>query len=377
MPPSSGQQQQSGDNSLAPLWIIVGLFILGWLLWAFFHTQIVEFALTIKAWEAQLIAFIIPSVAKLSAEIKHLPPDQVEFSQLLDISREVGVYLRYPVLFILIILATVIYFSHINLQFKKTYSMKSLVEAEKKNWPQISPVINLNLVKENIDKGPWAMALSPMQFAKKHQLLQEEKTISTSMTMASRIGPQVTVQIRREAAYHIFALQLGEYWQGVEHLSPSTKALFAIFAARANRDRGAALKLLLQIAESATAGRLDFSGADALWEKHKNNKAVNRIIHSHAYVLTVMASMLALARKDGVLASADFLWLKPTDRLLWFMLNSVGRQTVFSEVAGPFAHWNVECAMGRRLLVPMVEEAVNGLDAAIKEILYIPDSEEE
>jgi len=86
--------------------------------------------------------------------------------------------------------------------------------------------------------------------------------------------------------------------------------------------------------------------------------------------------MLVLARKEGVLATADFLWLKPTDRLLWFMLNSVGRQTAFAEVSGPFAHWNVEQAMGRRLMVPMVEEAVNGLEAAIKDILYIPDSEE-
>ncbi len=376
MPPPSGSQQQSGDNSLAPLWIIVGLFVLGWLLWSFFHTQIVGFFLAVKAWEAHLIAFFLPSVAHLPAEIKHLSPEQVDFSQLLDISREVGSYLRYPIIVILIILAFIIYSSHINLQFKKTYNMKLLTEAERKNWPQISPVINLNLVKQDIDKGPWAMALSPMQFAKKHALLQEEKTIPT-MTMASTQRNQTTVQIKREAAYHIFTLQLGEYWQGVERLSPTTKALFVIFASRANRDRDGALKLLLQIAESSTTGRLNFSGVNELWEKHKNNKTVNQIMHSHAYVLTVMASMLDLARKDGVLASADFLWLKPTDRLLWFMLNSVGRQTVFPEVAGPFAHWNIERAMGRRLLLPMVEEAVNGLDAAIKEILYIPDSEKE
>jgi intracellular multiplication protein IcmP len=377
MPPPSGSQQPSSDNSLAPLWIIVGLFILGWLLWSFFHTQIVAFSLAIKAWEARWIAFFMPSAAYLPTEINHLSAAEVEFSQLLEISHQVGNYLRYPIIVILILLALVVYFSHVNLQFKKIYDMKLLMEAEKKNWPQISPVIKLNLVKQDIDKGSWSMALSPMQFAKKHHLLQEEKTISKTLTMAASTANQVTVQIRREAAYHVFALQLGEYWQGFEHLSPSSQALLAIFAARANRDRDAAHQLLLQIAESTTSGQLNFSGVDALWEKHKNNKVVNQTIRRHAYVLTVMASMLQLARKDGVLACADFLWLKPTDRALWFMLNSVGRQTVFSEVAGPFAHWNIERAMGRRLLVPMVEEAVNGLDAAIKEILYIPDPEEE
>jgi intracellular multiplication protein IcmP len=375
MPPPSGSQPQSSDNSLAPLWIVVGLFLLGWLIWAFFHTQIVGFALTVKAWEAHLIATVLPKVAYLPVAIKRLPPDQVAFSQFLNISHEVGSYLRYPILIILIALACIIYFSHINLQFKKVYSMKSLAESEKENWPQITPIIGLNLVKEDIDKGPWAMALSPMQFAKKHHLLQEEKTVSTP-SMITNLRHQTTVQIRRAAAHHVFALQLGEYWQGVEHLPPATKALFAIFAARANRDRGGALKLLLQIAESTSTGRLNFAGIDALINKHINNKDVRRTLQSHAYVLTVIASMLILARKDGVLPSADFLWLKPTDRVLWFMLNSVGRQTVFSEVAGPFAHWNVERAMGRRLLTPMVEEAVNGLDAAIKEILYVPDVEE-
>lgn len=370
------QQQQSGDNSLAPLWIVLCIFLLGWLLWSFFHTQIVSFSLQIKFFESRLISFVVPSAAQLPNAIKQLIPAQVAFPQLLDISREVGTYLRYPIIFILLVLAVIIYFSHVNLQFKKFYTMHSLAEAEKNNWPQISPVINLNLVKEDIDKGPWAMALSPMQFAKKHQLLQEEKIIP-SMTMAAKISNQVTVNIRREAAYPIFVLQCGEYWQGVEHLTPATKALFAVFAARANRDRDGALKLLLQIAESTSTGKLNFSGVNALLEKHKNNKSVHRVIHSHAYVLTVMASMLVLARKEGVLATADFLWLKPTDRLLWFMLNSVGRQTAFSEVSGPFAHWNIERAMGRRLMVPMVEEAVNGLEAAIKEILYIPDSEED
>lgn len=169
--PAPAQQQQSGDNSLAPLWIILCLFLLGWLLWAFFHIQIVAFALQIKLWESRLIAFFLPSTRQLPISIHQLIPADVPFPQLLSVSQEVGSYLRYPIIFILIGLALFIYFSHVNLQFKKHYDMYSLAEAERKNWPQISPVIKLDLVKEDIDKGSWAMALSPMQFAKKYQLL--------------------------------------------------------------------------------------------------------------------------------------------------------------------------------------------------------------
>jgi intracellular multiplication protein IcmP len=86
-----------------------------------------------------------------------------------------------------------------------------------------------------------------------------------------------------------------------------------------------------------------------------------------------MASMMEYARNDGVLASAEFIWLKPLDRKLWFMLNCVGRQTPFCEVAGPVAHFKIEKRLRRPLKVPMIDEAVNALEAALAEIIYQPE----
>jgi intracellular multiplication protein IcmP len=100
-------------------------------------------------------------------------------------------------------------------------------------------------------------------------------------------------------------------------------------------------------------------------------------VQSHAYVLTVMAAMLVGARDDGVQSSADFLWLKPVDRKLWYMLNTVGRQTPFAEVAGVYAHWLAEKEAGKRMLVPMVEEATKALEIALKEVVYRRDEETE
>ena len=96
----------------------------------------------------------------------------------------------------------------------------------------------------------------------------------------------------------------------------------------------------------------------------------------HAYVLTTMATLLQMARTDGVVATADFLWLKPVDRRLWYMLNSIGRQTVVPEISGPYAHWLAEKKIGRPLVAPMVKEAVTGLEAAVAEILYIAEGDE-
>ena len=84
------------------------------------------------------------------------------------------------------------------------------------------------------------------------------------------------------------------------------------------------------------------------------------------------ASFLSASRDDGVVPSSEFLWLKPLDRRLWYMLNSVGRQTPFAEVGGPFAHWLAEKSMGRRLIAPMIDEAIKALEIAVKEIQLSP-----
>jgi len=374
MPAPQGQSQQSqGDSSLGPFWIMAGAFALIWAIWYYAHTYISRFILQIKLAEAHFVGLFTHHAAHLITTIRKIPPEAATFETLANVSTAVGHYYRIPFAIILGVLAIVIFFSHANTRYKKIYNMQRLIDGEKENWPQITPVANLDLVKINIDEGPWAMSMTPMQFAKKHQLLQEEHALASKGALVMQ--EKKVASIRRDEAYQVFSLQVGRYWKSYERLSPHAKALFAIFAARADRNRDGAAQLLQQISASTATGKLDFSGMATLYEKHKNNKAVIKVTQSHAFELTVMASLLLLARSDGVLASADFLWLKAVDRPLWFMLNSIGRQTPFTEVAGPYAHWLAERKAGRRLSVPMVEEAVNALEAAIKEIVYIPDAE--
>lgn len=373
MPPGAPAQQQQGDSSLGPFWIMAGLFALAWGIWYFAHEQIAAVVLRIRLVEAHFISLFTTHVQGLLTTIHHTSPATADFDTLVNISTAVGSYFRYPVAIVLGVLAIIIFFSHANTRYKKTYNMQHLVDEEKASWPQITPIAHLDLVNADIDKGSWAMAMSPMQFAKKYLLLQEERVVPTTSSLSQRT--KTTVSLRREEAYQVFFLQVGRSWKGVERLSRHVQALFAVFAARISRDKDGASKLLQQIATSTATGKLNFSGVDELLAKHSNNKAVIKITQMHAFELTVMASMLLFARNDGVLAAADFLWLKPIDRSLWFMLNSVGRQVPFPEVAGPYAHWLAERQIGRKLSTPMVEEAVNALDLAIKDILYIPDEE--
>jgi intracellular multiplication protein IcmP len=150
------------------------------------------------------------------------------------------------------------------------------------------------------------------------------------------------------------------------------QALAAVFMARMNRDRKAASMILESLDKSTVTGKPDYTVAAETLKKYKDTELVQEIVAKHAYVLTVLASLLQASRQDGVVPSAEFLWLKPIDRRLWYMLNCVGRQTPYAEVSGAFAHWRAELAMKRRSLVPMIDEAIRALELAVKEVKLSP-----
>lgn len=359
------------DNSYGILWITGAILIFSFGIWYVYRAQITKVYFSVKLWEIKFISFFTHKLDDVRDVIISTDPGTLSFKDVMQVGDLVGDYLRIPVVLIIIALACGVYFANSTRLFKRVYSMRDLAEAEKKNWPQICPPLGLDLDKQDIDKGPWAMALTPMQFCKRYKLLDEHKPVPKE-GMARKEWNQIEVTLRRGQATKIFSIQLGPLWQGIDKLPLYIRALFAIFAAKHHSDVTAVLAMVNQLSASSKT-KLDFTGVDALCKKYQDTKIVQRIISSHAYVLTVMASMLMAAREDGVQASADFLWLKPVDRKLWYMLNTVGRQTPFVEVAGPFAHWNAEKLMGRRLLVPMVEEATHALEIALKEMVYHPD----
>ncbi|MEM1244663.1 MAG: type IVB secretion system coupling complex protein DotM/IcmP [Pseudomonadota bacterium] len=382
MPPGQQQSGQDPDNSLTPLWLTLGAFVLGGFIWFFFKTYIIAFVMIIRGLEIDLLDLLLPqswsaNMDQARAAISAASSSgyqSVTFSQLYDVSELVGSYLRFPFAIILVILALILYFKKATSRFRHVYDMQTLLNEEYINWPQVVPVVKLDLINTDIDKGPWAMADSPLMFAKKNRLLIIESFLPKAAMLKNKAIN--IASIKRDEARSIFAMQLDVYWTGPEALPIATRALYAVFAARINSDRAAAEKILNQISKSAMTGKLDFSHVDEVVKKYQDSKIVKQISQQHAFVDTLMASMLEHARDDGVLASADFLWLKPINRKLWFLLNSIGRQTPFTEVSGIFAHWLAEKELGRKITLPMIEEAVNGLEKAIKEIIVKPEESE-
>lgn len=379
--PGQQQQQTAQDSSLDFLWIIGAIIVSVILAWYFGKVHIISFVLHVRFYEIIAIDYFFNLWSKIVQGLGFVPPHfdfaswliyahknigvELSFADLTLFSTSVGNFLKYPLTLLTFGGAAWLYFGGAQQRFRHIFDTKLFKKREQKNWPQIVPVVNLDLIKEPLDDGPWAIALSPMNFCKKHGLLDVEEK-----------GGKYNVTLKRGAAYRILSLQLGPRWIGVESLPIHLKALFAIFAARINGDKNGSEDLLDQIAASASGSNINFHGVEELLRKNSGSKKVAKVISVHGYVATVLASMLVAAREVGVLATSEFIWLKPIDRRMWYVLNSVGRPTVTAEVCGAFAHWLAEKRLGLPIAVPMVDEAVKGLEIAISDIIYKPDEED-
>jgi len=380
-----GGQQQAGDQISSFFWVIcifVGAILL---IWWLKREWIVMPVFQFRIYESYLLEFFAngwikftrlvpwlylpaPNVSELTNIREYMlttPTTFVKFSVFAYVNDQVGVWMRYPSMVILGFLAFFVYFRHTSHRFQKEYTMDQLKKQESQNWPHITPVLSIDLLKEDLDTGPWAMAKIPIDFCKERDML----------TVGEGEDNKLVWKLKMEPAYRVFALQVGASWRGMQALPIHLKALTVIFLARALRERDVANRFLTQIAASAGHGKLDFTGVDEQLKLYQDAKPIKWLEKRHAYVGSLLASLLEMSRIDGVLASAEFLWLKPVDRRMWYMLNSVGRQTAVVEVAGLFAHWHAEKKLNRPLKNPMVKEAVHGLDEEVQKILYVPEGE--
>jgi len=305
-----------------------------------------------------------PNIAKLAYAIKSATPNTESFREFSYINHQVSLWVRYPCIFIIVILMYLVHRFSGGSHFKQSYSMKSLRQCEVENWPQITPVLSLDLVKQDINKGPWAMAITPLDFGKQHQLIHKEQK-----------GDHMVWGVDDKSVSRVLSMQLGKLWRGPASLPIHAKALMVIFLARATNNRSQAKKFIVQISASASSGKLNFAGVEEALKEYENSSILKWLSKRHAYQYTLLSTLLELARTGGVLASAEFLWLKPVDRKLWYILNSIGRQTAVVEISGVFAHWLAEKRMKHALKAPAVKTAVEAYRVALAEILYIDESD--
>lgn len=349
----SNQQQQDSSNDA----MYVGGFIL--LLYIvvvmFFGEQVATFHLWTRKMWAMVASTLLPFEVfdKILVAIESYSPREWLNTPgaLTKLSEDLRWVMFVPMASIFIWYARKVWKAVPAKNLRRVLTREKIIASEVKIWPWIAPVVKLDIVKMPIDEGKWAMARTPIDFSRKYRLLDGR-------------------ELNKLRAEKLFASQLGKLWEGPQRLPKHVRALFACFIAQACRDKDGARDGLKTLALSHADGKPDYSFADALIEKHINDERLAPIFERHAYVVTVLCASLELARSNGVLPPAYFLWLRPLNRPLWYALNNVGRRTPFCETAGVHAHFLAEKVAGHRIERPYVIEGVKALERALREYKF-------
>ncbi|MDE1900667.1 MAG: hypothetical protein KGI37_03350 [Alphaproteobacteria bacterium] len=289
-------------------------------------------------------------------------PSYYEMSMppLLAIGAMVESYIRWPIAaFLAAILGYELFFSPHD-KFKVRHSLETFIAAQAKMWPIITPILKFNPSQSGRVPGSPVPDKLPL-FA---EALSPEEWIAWC-----RI-PVVNGIPDRDAARRAFTQQLGPRWNGVGSLPPHMLALFAAFALKGAQKRDESDNLLgrLALCWSPDKGfRMDAALAAEVkkiaYDSAIGGKAV-AIADQFAWRTTAMLGVLRWARSQGgVLAPAQFVWLRAEDRALWYPLNNLGRRAFHSEGAGAMAHFMAEQAAQKPLPIPRIETAIVTLNA--------------
>lgn len=349
---SNQQQADSGNEALYVGGFLLLLYVIAVM---FFGEQIATVHLWTRKMWALAASTVLPfeTFSKLLVSIESFAPREWMNAPgaLTQLSKDLRWVMFVPLGTVFGFYAWRVWRAQPTKNLRRVLTREKLLKSEVSIWPWIAPVVELDIVKMSIDEGKWAMARTPIDFARKYRLLDGQS-------------------LNKLRAEKLFASQLGKLWEGPERLPSHVRALFACFIAQACRDKDGARDGLRVLAVSHAAGKPDHSFADGLLKKHMGDERLAPIFENHAYVVTVVCAALELARTNGVLPPAYFLWLRPLNRPLWYALNNVGRRTPFCETAGVHGHYLAEKVAGHRIERPYVTESVKALERALREYKF-------
>lgn len=355
-------------------WVIGVLICVMFLVWYFHEDTIRNWIRWLRYAEMWVISPFIPN----SYEILYKGSTTVNFSEWLaatpDIPREnldnqtldVLTHLaldimKWPATILISLLGFWVFTMGPGTSDRTRYDLNGFIRRQAKMFPAIAPVVDFDPGKQ-----PARPPGSPIPAELPH--------------FAEALGPEewlayngVSVpdgKVDRDSAKRSFVRQLGPRWKGSKNLKPYKQVLLAACCLKASRKRTECDDLLGRLAQCWSLEKgLDFKADKKLLPDARKvlitkdlAAATLKKCNQHAWQTTAMIRALMHAREEGgVLAPAQFVWLRSYDRTLWYPLNNLGRQALHMEALGAMAHFKAEKLARRPIPRAKVEGAVNSI----------------
>lgn len=265
-------------------------------------------------------------------------------------------------------------------EFKEVMGIERFIEVQSKTFWQIAPIVADNPMKDK--SGRWATRMNPKDFAFQHQIIYRSASNDSTYFFSeprarAAFDKQLTAKPHAYAGLPLYQLVMfaGFVSQAAgnrRHCNPFLEALARCYAERFSHE-GKEIdetvfsnpSLVAHLSEMKVEASVN--GLLALLNSQSLAPIAQRFWDSHAYIETVMLAALQGARdKGGVRASADFIWLRPINRPLWYALNNLGRRSFLIEGAAANHHYHFELALKQAFRTKQLDEPIRALGGALR-----------
>lgn len=379
--------QKNEDTRFILLMLAIVLSVLGIpFVYKAYAGTVNGFLLSVAQWELRPFVSFFSEAMERWQELRELSPEMLTWADMVSILTYAGQWVRLPILVILAGLLIAALFMGKTQKFTRSFSMESLLANNAESFACLCPIVGKGkylLSKESFDTGPWRLARSPIQFALEHGLLSASPGGLLTQNKLLRDGLGYSdmeafgqANFLGDTAETVFKEQLGRTFTSIDVLSSLRRPLAIAFLAYADGDKKGAISLLDAMSRSYSEGKEGPSCpvleekrflqlCSDLLEKHRALLEDALLTRHNAFELPWFMALLTLARKKGILASSQFLFVRPLDRPLWYALNQCGGRTGWAEALASWAHYAAEEKAGKALSEPQVQVAVSSLRAAL------------
>lgn len=366
-------EKGDGASDVFTGWAILAVILaaFGWLVWWIWGDQIGNVVRWIRYGQMWLISWFLPenftvqwrgftvNFEEWLARSRLMAPGEVDFKAMSLLSTVALTPWKYVFSALLVAMGIWTYTKGPATQFRTKLDLTGLIRHQAKVFPIIQP-----FVKFDPSKRPPRAPGSPVPA----ELPLFAEALGPEEWLAYNVIPVPDGKIDAAAAAKAFARQLGPRWKGVSNLAPYKQVFLAACCLKASRKRAESDQMLGELAQCWSHDRgLKLSRSllkraqKVLANKDLAGKTLSKC-NQHAFETTVLMRALMTAREEGgVLAPAQFLWLRGHDRVLWYPLNNMGRNSFHMEGMGAMAHYKAEKLAQRPIPQPKVDGAVKAI----------------
>lgn len=356
-------------------WGILAVIFAGlaYMVWLSFSTQIMNVIRWIRYGEMWIVSFFVDKDTTI-----HWEGQNILFHDFMDITRTLpveqidGVFLAlasvvalsfYKWIFVTLMLIAAIWALRKGpgTEHRQVFDLDGLIAKQSNIFPIIRPFVRFK-PGDMPPRAPGAPV--PAELPLFAEALGPEEWI------AYHSIPLPGGKVDQTAAYKAFARQLGPRWKGAKKLPPYKQVLLAACCLKASRKRVDSDTLLSRLAVCWSHDKgLQLSKDRSLVKEARRILANRDLAHKvlsrcnqHAWENTALMRAIVTAREEGgVLAPAQFVWLRAHDRALWYPLNNLGRHTFNMEALGAMVHYKAEKMAQRPIPRPKMQDALQSI----------------